>query len=70
MKTSRMRVSSLAFALLVAAGCGKAPPVDAAAPSPLAADKAGDANGKTDREFNATLTYGKTTYRGCADAVK
>ena len=44
MKTSRMRVSSLAFALLVAAGCGKAPPVDAAAPSPLAADKAGDAN--------------------------
>lgn len=33
-------------------------------------DKAGDANGKTDREFNATLTYGKTSYRGCADAVK
>lgn len=26
-----------------------------------------DENGKTDREFSATLTYGKNTYRGCAD---
>lgn len=33
-------------------------------------EKAGDADGKTDREFNATLTYGKTIYRGCADALK
>ncbi len=33
-------------------------------------DKAGDANGKTDREFVATLSYGNSTYSGCADAVK
>lgn len=33
-------------------------------------EKAGDADGKIDREFNATLIYGKTTYRGCADALK
>lgn len=44
MKTSRMRVSSLAFAVLAAVGCGKAPPVEAAGNSPLAADQAGDAN--------------------------
>lgn len=30
---------------------------------------AGDANGKTDREFSATLAYGATTYHGCADAM-
>ena len=44
MKTTRMRVSSLAFALFVAAGCGRAPSVEAAASSPLAAEKAADAN--------------------------
>jgi len=44
MKTSRIRVSSLAFAVLAAVGCGKAPAVEAASPSPLAAATAGDAN--------------------------
>ena len=33
-------------------------------------DKASDENGKMGREFSATLQYGKTTYKGCADAVK
>lgn len=33
-------------------------------------DKATTADGPATREFNATLRYGKTTYRGCADAVK
>lgn len=33
-------------------------------------NKASDANGKMDREFSATLRYGKSTYKGCADAVK
>lgn len=28
---------------------------------------ASDADGNTDREFNATLTYGRSTYHGCAD---
>ena len=44
MKTSRIRISSLACALLAAVGCGKAPAVEAAGPSPLAATAAGDAN--------------------------
>ena len=44
MKTSRMRVSLLAFAVLAATGCGKTPAVETAGPSPLAANKAGDAN--------------------------
>ncbi len=33
-------------------------------------EKAGDAEGRTNREFSATLSYGKSTYEGCADAVK
>jgi hypothetical protein len=33
-------------------------------------NKASDANGNMDREFSATLRYGKSTYKGCADAVK
>lgn len=44
MKTSRMRISSLAFAMLAAVGCGKAPPIEATGNSPLAANQAGDAN--------------------------
>lgn len=30
-------------------------------------DRSSDADGNTDREFNATLIYGRSTYRGCAD---
>lgn len=33
-------------------------------------NKAGDEDGRLDREFGATLQYGKVTYKGCADAVK
>ena len=32
-------------------------------------DKASDENGKTGREFTATLNYGKSVYRGCADRM-
>lgn len=35
-----------------------------------ACERASDENGKTGREFTATLDYGKTTYKGCADAMK
>ena len=44
MTVRRLRVSTLAFALLAAAGCGQAPTSATAAPSPLAAQPAGDAN--------------------------
>lgn len=30
---------------------------------------ASDENGKTDREFSATLKYGNSTYQGCADKM-
>ena len=44
MNLSRMRVSSLAFAVLAAAGCGKAPAVEAAGSPPQAARTTADAN--------------------------
>jgi len=44
MNISRMRVSSLAFAVLVAVGCGKAPPAEATGSLSRVADKAGNAN--------------------------
>lgn len=42
--TVRLRVSSLALALLAAAGCGQAPSPSRAGPLPLAAEPAGDDN--------------------------
>ncbi len=44
MNTTRIRLSSLAFAVLAAAGCGKAPPAEAAGAIPFAAAKQDDAN--------------------------
>ncbi|RZL38142.1 MAG: hypothetical protein EOP35_06540, partial [Rubrivivax sp.] len=44
MNLSRMRVSSLAFALLAAVGCGKAPTAEASGSSSPVAGEAADAN--------------------------